>query len=75
MVAQAKRRGFADLTSYVLQLVKADAKEHGEAFPNAEAVQEDEGNPLEDFRAAWEEIRRGETLSLDEFLKAVEDGG
>ena len=67
----AARRGYAVL-EYLQALIDEDAQKQGET-PIFEDT-DDEGDPLDDFRKAWDDIKHDRVMTVEEFLKAVGRG-
>ncbi len=68
--AAARRRGFKTLAEYLRSLVADDLRQHEEIA----ASDDDElGDPAESFRRAWGEVMRGETMTLEEFRRSMEE--
>jgi hypothetical protein len=63
----AKRRGYPSLRSYVRALVAQDAESSGEPS----VIQDDEDDPVENFRRAWADAMEGRVLSWEEFERLM----
>jgi hypothetical protein len=68
LAEMAQRRGFAEVGEYLLMLVEADARQHGETLPIPEEVDDD---PVESFREGWEAAMRGDVISEEEFRRMM----
>jgi len=66
--ALALDHGFTDPAEYVKALILMDSE-----IELDEDIEVDLGDPAENFRQAWLEVKQGNTLSEAEFWKAVAD--
>jgi hypothetical protein len=63
----ASQRGFDTPGAYIWSLVAQDAQ--------TVQTDDDEGDPVEDFRQAWREIKRGDVMSVQDFVQAMGNDG
>lgn len=71
--AVAKRRGYAEVRAYLLNLINADAVEHGEEPPFDDDIDDDDDYVREAIKQGLRDALNGNVLTEEEFWKAVGD--
>ncbi len=66
--ALARKRGFESLRDYLIAFIERDLEVHDKNEDD-----DDLGDPLENFKIAWDQAMRGDLITLEEFRRSMEE--